>query len=273
MKTIIGFITLILFTGYTYAQDINHRDVPAVVLNCFQLKFPNATYVNWKLENKNYLVSYEVNNKDNNLLLNDKGKMLKHEQDLYISEIPENVLKTVKSKVAFFDVYDVDKIEEGNKIIYDINFEISHADYNFQISDKGILIKYVQELKESEVPATIVAAIKNKYGSLDIDKATYTEENGSIIYYLEGEINDKDHNFIFTDKAYPLKHEQDLRRNEIPSSVMNTLTTSFSDYEIRDADFTEEGEKTTYDIKLRKHRERVRIILNPDGKILETIKH
>ena len=83
---------------------------------------------------------------------------------------------------------------------------------------------------------TRINIIKNKYGVLDIDRAEYNEENSKIIYYLDGEINDKDHEFIFDDKTNLLLHKQDLRDNKIPAPILNTVKTNYSGYEIRDAD-------------------------------------
>jgi len=269
MKKITILIICILITGYIRAQDINQRNVPAVVLNAFQLKFPNASDVDWKLDNGNYHIDFELNDKDNEAVLDYRGKLLKHKQDLYISEIPKNVLETIKSKVQFFDIKDADLLTENGETVYKINFEIDDKDYDFWISKNGKLLKYIRELKDNEVPENILSAIKNNYGSLDIDHAKYYEDAGKISYYVDGDINDKAHVFTYDKKANLLKHEQDLKNSEIPAPVMNTLKTSYKNYEIRDADLTEENGKTTYDIELKKSRDRIHVILNPDGKILE----
>lgn len=272
MKKIIGLLVFTVFAGYTYAQDIHQKNVPAVVLNAFQLKFPNATDVDWELERGNYHVDFEVNNKDNEIVLDDKGKLLKHKQELWESEIPDAVMKTIKSKVAFFDLNDADRKEEGGKIIYDINFEINNKDHDFLLDDKGKLISYVRELRKSEIPASITTVIHNKYGVLDIDDAEIMEKSGKISYQLKGEINDKDHKFLFDDKATLLRHEQDLRNSEIPPAVLNAVKTSYAGYEIRDADLTEIDSKVIYDIEMRKSKDRVHVILNEQGEILEVIK-
>src|SRR4030042_3105198 len=269
MKRIIVLFVLPLFPLFSYAQVIQQKNVPAVVLNSFQLKFSNATDINWKLEKGNYHVSFEANNKDNELVMNDKGNILKHQQDLYVSEIPKVVLETIKSKIAFFDVSDADRIEEGSKISYNINLKINENTYEFITNEMGILQKYTKELKGSELPPTIVNLIKTKYGSLDIDEAIFTEESGKITYLLKGEINDMDHVFMFDDKATLLIHEQDLRNSEVPVLVMNAAKAAYVGFEIRDADLTEESGQVIYKLKMSKSKEKVSLILNQDGKILE----
>jgi len=272
MKRIVGILVLALLAGATFAQNISQGNVPAVVLNAFQLRFSNATDVKWKLEKGNYHIDFEINNKSNELTMSDKGVVLQHLQDLYISEIPKVVLETIKSKVALFDVSDAERMEGEGKISYTIKLEINDKNHEFLIDETGNLLKYNKELKSSEVPSSIASLVKTKYGVLDLDDATYTEENTRITYILEGEINDIDHFFIFDDKANMLKHKQELRNSEVPLAVMNSAKAAYNGYEVRDADLTEEGGKVTYTLQLRRSNERINVILSTEGKILEVRK-
>ncbi len=269
MKQIIGLIIIVLFAGNIFGQNINQSNIPAVVLNSFQLKYPNAEDVNWKLEKGNYRIKFEVNGKFNELYLDYRGNELKYHQDLWGSEVPESVLKTIKSKVKYFDLNDADLIKEGNEIVYEINFEIDGKDHDFWINEKGELLKYKKELKDSEIPLSIVNLINEQYGTLDIDNSKYVEESGNIIYIIKGEINDKDHAFWIDNKTTLIKHTQDLREEEIPAPVLNAARKAYNGYDIRDEDLIEEGGKTIYILRMRKSRDNIYVTFSPDGKILE----
>lgn len=333
MKRIVGLIILALIVGNISAQKIDQKNVPAVILNAFQVKFPTADDVDWRLDKGNYRVSFEVNDKDHQVRLDNRGRFVKHEQDLYVSEIPKVVLETIRKKVPFFDVDDADRITEGKKIVYEINFEIDNKDHDFWINErgkllnyrkelkksevpdfiwsyirntsgnmdvehreyteengrgvywidgdinnmehdfyfteKGKLIKYRKELKNSEIPSETKNFIKNKYGNLDVDRAEYNEENGKYIYYLSGEISDKDHEFTIEGKTKILLHKQDLRDSEIPTPVLNAVKTKYGDYDIRDADLREENGKSTYIIRLRKSRNNIYVIFDIHGDVIE----
>ena len=154
--------------------------------------------------------------------------------------------------MKYFDLNDADLIKEGNETYYEINFELDGKDHDFWIDEKGKLLKYRRELKDSEIPASIISLINTKYGKLDIDRTRYVEESGKIVYIIEGEINDMDHVFTVDNKEIVLKHEQDLRDNEIPIPIKKTLTESYKDYDIRDADLIEEGGKTSYILRIKK---------------------
>ena len=272
MKRFIGLLVLTLFAGNTFAQDISQGNVPAVVLNAFQVKFSSATDVKWKLGKGNYQIDFEVNNKDNELIMSDRGIILQHLQDLYVSEIPKVVLETIKSKVIFFDVSGAERIEGASKISYKIKLEINDKNHEFLIDETGNLLKYTKELKDREVPSAIAALINTKYGDLDLDDAMFKEENAKVTYILKGEINDMEHVFKFDDKANILKHEKDLRNSEVPILVMNSVKTAYNGYEIRDADLTEEGGKVIYTLQMRKSNEKIYVIFSSEGKILEVRK-
>ncbi len=269
MKNLSLIFALILISHFSNAQEIQQRNVPAVVLNSFQLKFPNATDVNWKLEKGNYNVSFETNEKDNDLVMNDKGIFLRHARDLYVSEIPKVVLETIKSKIPFFDVSDADRLEEAGKISYMINLEINDKKNYFIIDENGKLVKYTKELNDSEVPPKIAEQIKTKYGILDIDDAVLTDDNGGITYQIKGEINDMDHLFIFNN-AIMIKHEQDLRSTELPVQVINAAKTAYNGYEIRDVNLLEQEGRIIYYLKMRKSKEEISLTISSDGKILES---
>ena len=272
MKRKITIYIFILLVGSVFARNIDQSDVPAVVLNTFQLKFPTADDIKWKLEKDNYQVDYKVNSKGNKLTIDFKGKILKHNQDLFISEIPRMVLETIKKRVGYFDVNDADKYVEGNKIIYEIQFKINGKDYFFWINEKGKLLKFRRELKESEVPASMMQFINNKYGSTDYDRAKFVEENGNINYIIRVKINKMEHLFWMGNNGVLLKHIQDLRDSEIPAPVLNAANSNYKEYEIHDADWIEERNSSTYKLELRKSNRRVYLTINPDGKILDVKK-
>src|SRR5690554_3433084 len=124
MKRLSGLLVILLFSGNILAQKISQNNVPAVILNSFQVKFSTADDLEWRLDKGNYRVDFEVNNKDHEVQLDERGRFVKHKQDLYVSEIPKDVLETIGEKVPFFDVDDANKITENGKTTFEINFEI-----------------------------------------------------------------------------------------------------------------------------------------------------
>ncbi|MFL1012131.1 PepSY-like domain-containing protein [Flavisericum labens] len=269
MKRIIGLLIVILFAKSTFAQKIHQNNVPAVILNAFQLKFPNAQESRWKLDDGNYKIDYEVNGKSHFLKMDSRGTVMQHNQDLYVSEIPKIVLETIRNKATYFDVHDADRYERDNRITYEIKFKVDGKYSYFWVNENGKLLKYRKELKDREVPRTIMSAITKIYGELDINYAKYVEEGNKIIYIIRGEINDSDHNFTFDHKVKLLKHTQDLKDSEIPAPIMKTIASNYPDHDIRDVDLKEENGKIIYILRLRNSKMQVYLTFNERGKVLE----
>jgi hypothetical protein len=78
-----------------------------------------------------------------------------------------------------------------------------------------------------------------------------------------------DHVFTIDNKFSVLKHEQDLRDNEIPNPIKQSLKESYNDYDIRDADLIEEGGKSIYILRIKKSGKNVYVTFSPEGKVLK----
>ncbi len=268
MRRLIGLFIFIFFSGSAYTQNISQDDIPAVVLNGFQLKYPNASDVTWKLNKGNYQISYKVNAKANKLLLDYRGSVIEHSQDLYTSEIPRAVLNTIRTKVNHFDIQDADKQEKNGKTTYIIQFKIDGKNYYFWIEENGALTKYRKELKDNQIPGSIKNAIQNQYGKIDVKRAKYVEENGNINYIIGGDIENVEHVFWFDTRSRLLKHTQDFTKAELPNSIQNTLAANYKDYEVRDADLVEERGSMIYILRIRKSKDQLYVTFNREGNVL-----
>ena len=83
----------------------------------------------------------EVNDKDHSFWFDDKGKLLKHHQDLRNSEIPLPVMTAISSLYAGYEIRDADKIEEGGKIIFDMELRKSKERINVKFNPKGEVLE------------------------------------------------------------------------------------------------------------------------------------
>ena len=272
MKSLSIWLSCFLISGMLSAQSVSQNDVPAVVLNAFQLKFPNAEDMKWKLSKGNYQVEFRIKGKPHLLKMDERGKLVEHTQDLFVSEIPAQVMNTIASRAAYYDIHDADRHESPGQVIYEINYKIEGKNQLFLIGEDGVLLKYRKELQNSEVPPELLELIKTAYGPLDLDRGKFVEEPGLAIYIIRGEIHDHKHVFTFDAGQTMLRHQQDLRDSEIPSPVMETFHREYPGYEIRDANLLEEGMTATCTLKIRKSRDTRYITLDTKGLILEEKK-
>lgn len=270
MKSIISLILFILLTCSAFAQEISQSNVPAVVLNNFQLKYPNADDVNWKLDKGKYKINFKLRSKTTILTMDFKGNVLELVQEIFINDIPKSVLEIIRDKITNFDIAKVEKYVVNNKTSYEIQFKIDGKNNYFYINEKGELVKYRKELKDTELPLNITKIISDQFGTFELDRSKYVEDNGNTNYIIRGYINSMKHAFWFSDKAILLKHTQDLKRNEIPDAIINLLKLEYSDYELRDAEMINERGKKTYLIVIKKSSKKNYLTFSSKGKILAT---
>ena len=82
-----------------YAQKISTDKVPAVVASAFKTKFPNATKVNWELENANeYEAEFKLNGEEMSASYDKEGKWMETETEIKISALPAAVQSALKKK-------------------------------------------------------------------------------------------------------------------------------------------------------------------------------
>lgn len=124
MKVI--YLTIALGLGCSFiacAQDIPQNEVPSVVLNAFQSGYPNALDVEWEKKGQIYSVEYEIGKTDHKAWFDQSGKIVKHEEEIGKTELPDAVKQTVNEQFKDYRIDDAEKIEKDGKAYYKIELD------------------------------------------------------------------------------------------------------------------------------------------------------
>lgn len=105
------------------AQDVPQVEVPSLVLNAFQSKYSNATDVEWEKQGDLYKVEFEIGNRDHDLWVDKNGNIKKHKEEVTKTELPEAVVKKLKTDFRDYRVDDVDRIETNGKVYFQIDLD------------------------------------------------------------------------------------------------------------------------------------------------------
>ena len=120
----LSVILLFMSAGcVSFAQDIAQQNVPSVVVNAFQQKFPNQTAVEWELKKGLYEAEFEIKSLDHSVYIDSTGKIVKHKQEIPVSELPAAVTASIQKNFSGYKVDDVKKIEAGSKVTYKVDVE------------------------------------------------------------------------------------------------------------------------------------------------------
>lgn len=124
MKTILSTLILIAsLSTEAVSQDISEKEVPSSILSVFQNKYPNAGETRWEQKDDAYKAEFEVGSREHDLWIDKNGKITKHKEDFPKSELPQAITQKIKTDFKDYKIDDADKIEEGGKVLYEIDLQ------------------------------------------------------------------------------------------------------------------------------------------------------
>lgn len=124
-KMIMPVVLLLIGAGTTLAaQKIKASDVPQAVQNAFKDSYPDATDVEWEMEDSStYEVEFEINDVDHEAIFEADGQWIETEIELKKSELPEEVTKAFKAKYPKKKIKEAVRIESYKKgVLYELEY-------------------------------------------------------------------------------------------------------------------------------------------------------
>lgn len=144
---IFGLVASLFLVTAAVAQDIPQSQVPSVVVNNFQKAFPKATGVEWEMDGDRYKVEFEVGllSLDHDAWYDKAGQLLRHKEEISKSDLPRKVTAKVKQEFKGYRIEDVEKITEGNKIIYTLDVKSRMEEWKLAVDSEGNLLSKVAD--------------------------------------------------------------------------------------------------------------------------------
>ena len=144
MKKLWMGVALLLATGFSAIAQHPPRGVPAVVLNAFQQKFPKARQVEWdQRKDGNFEVEFNIGGagRDQKAFISPGGEVLKHEEELASSSLPEAIKNQLRNAFNGYRVDEVKKVDEAGKITYVVDLESRSGDLQVLFDPQGKILK------------------------------------------------------------------------------------------------------------------------------------
>lgn len=133
----------LLFSGFTYAQDIPAKDVPLEVRNSFQKAFPNATKVEWELKGDLYNADFDIGRRDHEVWFTNKGAIVKHKKEIRAKELPVAVSNVIKKNYSGYRIDDVDQFQEGKTVLYKVELKKIGEEKKVVFDSKGSVVNRI----------------------------------------------------------------------------------------------------------------------------------
>ena len=137
MKRIFFLAPILLWTFSCFAQDIPAKEVPSVVVNIFEQKFPKATHVDWERKAEMYKVEFEVKRQDHSLWINEAGSVVKHKQDIHQADLPASVKAAISKDYKGYSIDEVEKLESGSETVFKVELKKRSEDIDLFFDQHG----------------------------------------------------------------------------------------------------------------------------------------
>lgn len=146
-KMILSACILALSTIGAFAQDIPQSQVPAVVVNSFQQKFPKAKGVDWELKAGLYEAEFETGlfGTDHEVWIQSNGKIVRHKEELVKNDLPKAVIAKVKKDFPGYRIEDVKKITEEQKIMYAFEVKSRTEEWKLVVDTQGNILGKIRD--------------------------------------------------------------------------------------------------------------------------------
>lgn len=142
-------------------DDLRIADVPNVVVNTLEVKYPGTTLVDWEKELGYFVADFYKDGVETHVWIDADGKWRMTESDLgkVLSNLPETVLGAFQSsQYADWVVEDIDKYERTDRTFYVLEIEKrGQQDRKLFYGEDGTLLKdEVDKDNDDVTPDTVL---------------------------------------------------------------------------------------------------------------------
>lgn len=124
-----------------------------------------------------------------------------------------------------------------------------------------------QKMDEKDIPVNVKNALTKSYG---VKSAKWDKEDEN--YEANFKAKGKETSVVFDASGAILETEVEIKKSELPASVLATIKTDFADYKIEEVAKIDTKGVTTYEVEVEKGEESFDLIFDTQGKLLKKEK-
>ena len=261
--------TLLLALSVTWSlQSCDNDDdgsiaVPAELQSAFSSKFPNAANVKWETKSGYYVADF-YDGYEASAWFTQDGKWQMTETDIPYNALPQAVKTSFESsEYASWKRDDIDKLERtGVETVFVIEVEKQNQEVDLYYSADGTLIKSIVDTDDDNtehLPVQLTEAMKNfineKYPNARIMEVDVEDDKNDwdfgftevdIIHFDSGLNRNVSKEVLFDKGGEWYSTSWEVRRNELPAAVTNTISVEYAGYQMDDAEYFEMATGTSY---------------------------
>lgn len=261
------------FTGCDDDNDNDNYSPDPQIVNVLNIKYPTAERVEWELKHDHYVADFYLDGIEREAWISTTGEWVMTESNILFKDLPADI-QTAFQATEYKDwiIDDVDMLERVDmEPVYVIEVEQGNREFDLYYAADGTLIKAVEDLdndnehRPATVPDALKTAIETRYpGAVihDIDV-----ENG--ITEIDIRHDNRSKEVHFNNQNEWLYTSWDIRFNEVPQIVKNTITSQYNGYTIDDIEYEERANGTNvYVFELEQNDRDTYVTVDNEGNVL-----
>lgn len=138
-------ILVTIFTAITafalYAKDLTESQVPTAVKNAINKKYGQTTKIDWDKKGVFYQAEFKIDRREHEVLLDEKGNIVKIYEDVSIDELPAKAIQSIKSKYPEYKISDVEKMTKDGSVLYKVELDHGDHDVDLYFNKEGEIIE------------------------------------------------------------------------------------------------------------------------------------
>lgn len=277
MRTRNLLFTALLVSGFAFTScddDDDNYTPDGKIQEAFINKYPNAQRVEWEKKYDHYVADFYLDGIEREAWIDSQGTWVMTESDIRFNDLPEAIQTAFQeSEYKAWKVDDVDLLERVEMDpVYVIEVEQGKQEFDLYYAEDGTLIKAVEdtdnddEHRPTSIPEALKTVIDTRYpGAVILDMDT---EKGIIEIDIRHENISKEVHFNSQNEW--LYTSWDVKRADVPATVLNTITQNYANYTIDDIDYEERANgSNVYVFELEQGNKEIHVTVNTEGNIVE----
>ncbi|WP_181304223.1 hypothetical protein [Rufibacter sp. XAAS-G3-1] len=140
MKTTLLIIAMATGTLWSCGQRITAGQLPSLVQNSVQVKFPQAERIDWEKEGQHFEAEFVVAGVEHTVLLDSVGHVLMQKQDITAAQLPPAVSVALKRDFQAYLMDDLEQVEKQGQVYYQIELENNNEDLKRVYASNGTVV-------------------------------------------------------------------------------------------------------------------------------------
>lgn len=150
-KALIGIVLVFTAIVGIACATPDKDEVPQAVKDAFMKKFPTAKKVDWEKESEaEWEAEFKMGKMEYSANFLQNGTWKETEHEIEISDIPANVMASLKSNFPGYDLEESEISETATGMVYEFTIEIGEEELEVAIDTTGKVVKKEKLEEEDE---------------------------------------------------------------------------------------------------------------------------